>query len=92
MNKTYFNNSNGNIYEIMKRCFDKVMLLKSKKGNYIVTRWGDIKKGSPVINHYWGNNKQEAVNDFFNIAYEEYKNNHVLEKQITIEEFKEFYK
>ena len=57
-----------------------------------MTRWDDIKKGSPAINHYWGNNKQEAVNDFFNIAYEEYKNNHVLEKQITIEEFKEFYK
>lgn len=91
MNRTYFNN-NGSIYEIITRYFDTVMLLKSKEGNYIVARWDDIKKGSPGMSYSWGNNKQKAVNDFFNIVYEEYKNDHAFEEQITIEEFKKFYK
>ena len=36
---TYFNNKNGNAYEVLARYFDEAILLKSEGGNYIVARW-----------------------------------------------------
>lgn len=89
MNKTYFNNKNGNTYEVLARYFDDVMLLKSEGGNYIVARW--INNGEWGSGHYWMTDKKGAVDDFFKTAYEEYKYNHAWEEQMTIEEFKKFY-
>ena len=86
---TYFNNKNGNAYEILARYFDDVMLLKSEGGNYIVARW--ISGGEWGSGHYWMDDKQGAIDDFFNTAYNEYKDNHAWEDYMTIEEFKRFY-
>lgn len=42
MNKTYFNNKNGNAYEVLARYFDDVMLLKTESNNYIVARYMEV--------------------------------------------------
>lgn len=95
--ETYFyNTGNKEYYKILARYFDDVMLLETKNHNYIVARWvRDTNEhffmGEWGCGHYWMNNKQDAINDFFKIAYEEYQNNHAWEEQMTIDEFKKFY-
>lgn len=85
MNKTYFNNNNGNTYEVLARYFDEVMLLKSEGGNYIVARW--IKNGEWGSGHYWMNDFENAKNDFLEIAYTTYKNDNTMLELISKEEF-----
>lgn len=95
--ETYFyNTGNKQHYKILARYFDDVMLLETKNHNYIVARWvgitdEDFFMGGWGSGHYWMDNKQGAIDDFFNTAYEEYKYNHAWEEQMTIEEFKRFY-
>lgn len=76
---TYFNNANGNIYEVLARYFDDVMLLKTESGNYIVAHWmGDF---------------ESAKNDFLEIAYATYKEDNAWTelRLINKEEFKTIY-
>lgn len=66
--KVYFNNENGERYEILARVHDEVMLLQTTTGNYIVARW--IKNDSWGAGHYWMTDRSEAWKDFFQLAYE----------------------
>lgn len=86
--KTYFNNANGNKYEVLARYFDDVMLLKTESNNYIVARW--IKNNEWRSGHYWMNNKDGACNDFYKCVAEEINNGGTVE--VTIEAVKNFYK
>jgi hypothetical protein len=64
----YFNNDNGERYEILARIGNDVMLLQTMNGNYIVARW--INDNSWGAGHYWMNNRSGAWKDFFKLAYE----------------------
>lgn len=86
--KTYFNNANGNKYEVIARYFDEAMLLKTEGGNYIVARW--IKGNEWGSDHYWMDNKEGAYNDFYTIVTQEINNSRTVE--VTIEAVKELYK
>lgn len=94
---TYFyNTGNKQYYKILAKYFNDVMLLETENHNYIVARWfRDTNEyffmGEWGSGHYWMNNKQGAINDFFNIAYEEYKYHHAQKEQMTIDEFKKLY-
>ena len=66
--KMYFDNDNGERYEILTRFRDDVMLLQTTSGNYIVARW--IKGGSWGAGHYWMDERSKAWKDFFKLAYE----------------------
>ena len=90
MNKTYFNNKNGNAYEVLARYFDDVMLLKSEGGNYIVARW--INNGEWGSSHYWMDDFESAKNDFLEIAYTTYKEDNAWMELISKEEFNAIYK
>ena len=89
MNKTYFNNKNGNTYEVLARYFDDVMLLKSEGGNYIVARW--INNGKWGSGHYWMNNKEDAYNDFYTIVQNDLNERMEGRNYITINKVKEHY-
>lgn len=89
MNKTYFNNNNGNTYEVLARYFDEVMLLKSEGGNYIVARW--IKNGEWGSGHYWMNDKEGACDDFYNIVADALNERMNERNYITIDKVKELY-
>ena len=67
----YFNNKNGDTYEVLARYFDDVMLLKTESNNYIVARW--ISDGEWRSGHYWMDDFESAKNDFLEIAYATYK-------------------
>lgn len=86
---TYFNNANGNTYEILARYFDDVMLLKTESNNYIVARW--IQGNEWGSGHYWMNNFEGAKNDFLNIAYATYKDDNAWCELISKETFNEIY-
>ena len=90
MNKTYFNNNNGNKYEVLARYFDDVMLLKTESNNYIVARW--IKSGEWGSGHYWMNNKEGAYNDFYQIVTDALNERMEGRNYITINKVKELYK
>lgn len=81
----YFNNANGNTYEILARYFDDVMLLKTESNNYIVARW--IQGNEWGSGHYWMNDFENAKNDFLEIAYTTYKNDNTMLEVISKEEF-----
>lgn len=66
--KMYFNNENGERYEILARVHDEVMLLQTASGNYIVARW--IKNNSWGAGHYWMSDRSKAWKDFLKLAYE----------------------
>lgn len=89
MNKTYFNNKNGNTYEVLARYFDDVMLLKTEAGNYIVARW--INNGEWGSGHYWMNDFESAKNDFLEVSYMTYKEDNACTELISKEEFKAIY-
>lgn len=87
--KTYFNNANGNKYEVLAHYFDEAMLLKTESNNYIVARW--IKGNEWGSGHYWMKNKEGAYDDFYSIvtdAINERMNGH---NYITIDKVKELY-
>ena len=86
---TYFNNKNGNAYEVLARYFDDVMLLKSEGGNYIVARW--ISGGEWGSGHYWMDDFESAKNDFLEIAYTTYKEDNAWMELISKEEFNAIY-
>ena len=90
MNKTYFNNKNGNVYEVLARYFDDVMLLKTESNNYIVARW--ISNGEWGSGHYWMDDFESAKNDFLEIAYTTYKEDNAWMELISKEEFNAIYK
>lgn len=89
MNKTYFNNKNGNAYEVLARYFDDVMLLKTESNNYIVARW--IKDGEWGSGHYWMDNKEGAYNDFCEIVMDDLNDRMEGRNYITINKVKELY-
>lgn len=89
MNKTYFNNANGNKYEVLHKYFDDVMLLKSKEDNYIVARW--INNGEWGSGHYWMDNKDDAYNDFYKIVTDALNERMNGRNYITIDKVKELY-
>ena len=89
MNKTYFNNNNGNSYEVLARYFDDVMLLKTESNNYIVARW--IKGNEWGSGHYWLNNFEGAKNDFLEIAYTTYKDDNAWFELVSKDEFDSIY-
>lgn len=86
---TYFNNANGNTYEILARYFDDVMLLKTESNNYIVARW--IKNGEWGSGHYWMNDKEGAYNDFYSIVTDAINERMNGRNYITIDKVKELY-
>lgn len=90
MNKTYFNNNNGNKYEVLAKYFDDVMLLKTETNNYIVARW--IKNGEWGSGHYWMSNKEGAYNDFYKIVTDALNERMEGRNYITINKVKELYK
>lgn len=65
--KMYFNNNNGERYEILARVYNEVMLLRSMNGHYIVARC--VKNNEWGAGHYWMDNCSGAWKDFFKIAY-----------------------
>lgn len=87
---TYFNNKNGNTYEVLARYFDDVMLLKTESNNYIVARW--ISNGEWGSGHYWMDDFESAKNDFLEIAYTTYKEDNAWMELISKEEFNAIYK
>lgn len=87
--KTYFNNANGNKYEVLARYFDEVMLLKTESNNYIVARW--INNGEWGSGHYWMKNKEDAYNDFYNIVTNALNERMNDSNYITIDKVKELY-
>lgn len=87
---TYFNNANGNKYEVLHKYFDDVMLLKSKEGNYIVARW--IKGNEWGCGHYWLDNKEGAYNDFCTIVMNDLNERMEGRNYITINKVKKHYK
>lgn len=89
MNKTYFNNKNGNAYEVLARYFDDVMLLKTESDNYIVARW--ISNGEWGSGHYWMNDKEGAYNDFYSIVTDAINERMNGRNYITIDKVKELY-
>lgn len=89
MNKTYFNNKNGNVYEVLATYFDEVMLLKSEGGNYIVARW--IKNHEWGSGHYWMDNEEGAYNDFYNLVMNALNERMEGRNYITINKVKELY-
>lgn len=88
--KTYFNNNNGNTYEVLARYFDEVMLLKTESNNYIVARW--ISNSEWGSGHYWMHNKEDAYNDFYNIVTDAINERMNGRNYITINKVKELYK
>lgn len=66
--RMYFNNENGERYEILARVHNEVMLLQTTGGNYIVARW--IEGGSWGAGHYWMGDRSGAWKDFLKLAYE----------------------
>ena len=86
---TYFNNKNGNAYEVLARYFDDVMLLKTESNNYIVARW--ISNGEWGGGHYWMNNKEGAYNDFYEIVTDALNERMEGKNYITIDKVKELY-
>lgn len=86
---TYFNNKNGNAYEVLARYFDDVMLLKTESNNYIVARW--IKDGEWGSGHYWLNDFEGAKNDFLEIAYTTYKDDNAQFELVSKDEFDSIY-
>lgn len=66
--KMYFNNDNGERYEILARVRDDVMLLQTTSSSYIVARW--IRGNSWGAGHYWMGDRSKAWKDFFKLAYE----------------------
>lgn len=82
--KMYFNNENGERYEILARVHDEVMLLQTISGNYIVARW--IEGNSWGAGHYWMSNRSEAWKDFFKLAYE------ASEKNMSYNQFIEMFR
>lgn len=66
--KMYFNNENGERYEILARVRDEVMLLQTMNGNYVVARW--IRGNSWGAGRYWMTDRSKAWKDFFELAYE----------------------
>lgn len=87
--KTYFNNANGNTYEVLARYFDDVMLLKTESNNYIVARW--IKGNEWGSGHYWLNDFKGAKNDFLKIAYATYKDDNAWLELVSKDEFDSIY-
>ena len=85
----YFNNKNGNTYEILARYFDDVMLLKTESNNYIVARW--INNGEWGSGHYWMNNKEGAYNDFYSIVTDAINERMAGKNYITIDKVRELY-
>ena len=85
----YFNNANGNTYEVLARYFDEVMLLKSEKGNYIVARW--INNNEWGSGHYWMENEEGAYNDFCNIVMDAINERMEGRNYITINKVRELY-
>ena len=85
----YFNNKNGNTYEVLARYFDDVMLLKTESNNYIVARW--ISNGEWGSGHYWMDDFESAKNDFLEIAYTTYKEDNAWMELISKEEFSAIY-
>ena len=86
---TYFNNKNGNAYEVLARYFDDVMLLKTESNNYIVARW--VSNGEWGSGHYWMDDFESAKNDFLEIAYTTYKEDNAWMELISKEEFNTIY-
>lgn len=86
---TYFNNANGNKYEVLARYFDDVMLLKTESNNYIVARW--IDNGEWGSGHYWMNDKEGAYNDFYSIVTDAINERMNGRNYITIDKVKELY-
>ena len=86
---TYFNNKNGNTYEVLARYFDDVMLLKTESNNYIVARW--ISNGEWGSGHYWMDDFESAKNDFLEIAYTTYKEDNAWMELISKVEFNTIY-
>lgn len=86
---TYFNNNNGNTYEVLARYFDEVMLLKSEGGNYIVARW--INNGEWGSGHYWMDDAESAYNDFYNIVTDALNERMEGRNYITIGKVKALY-
>lgn len=86
---TYFNNNNGNKYEILARYFDDAMLLKTESNNYIVARW--ISNGEWGSGHYWMDNKESAYNNFYTIVMDELNERMGGRNYITINKVKELY-
>ena len=86
---TYFNNKNGNTYEVLATYFDDVMLLKTESNNYIVARW--ISDGEWGSGHYWMDDFESAKNDFLEIAYTTYKEDNAWMELISKEEFNAIY-
>ena len=86
---TYFNNKNGNAYEVLARYFDDVMLLKTESNNYIVARW--VKGNEWGSGHYWMDDFESAKNDFLEIAYTTYKEDNAWMELISKEEFNSIY-
>lgn len=86
---TYFNNKNGNKYEILARYFNDVMLLKTESNNYIVARW--IKDDEWGHGHYWMDNKESAYNDFYKIVRDALNERMNGKNYITINKVKELY-
>lgn len=89
MNRTYFNNANGNRYEVLAKYFDEVMLLKTANNYYIVARW--IKGNEWGSGHYWLDNKEGAYNDFYNIVVNALNERMKGRNYITINKVKELY-
>lgn len=88
--KTYFNNNNGNKYEILARYFDEAMLLKTESDNYIVARW--ISNGEWGSGHYWMDNEEDAYNDFYQIVADALNERMKGRNYITINKVRELYK
>ena len=85
----YFNNKNGNVYEVLARYFDDAMLLKTESNNYIVARW--IVNGEWGSGHYWMNDKEGAYNDFYSIVTDAINGRMSGRNYITIDKVKELY-
>lgn len=95
--ETYFyNTGNKQHYKILARYFDNVMLLESKNHNYIVARWiRDTNEhffmGEWGSGHYWMDNKQGAINDFYQIVTDAINERMNGRNYITINKVKELY-
>ena len=85
----YFNNKNGNVYEILATYFDDAMLLKTESNNYIVARW--IDNGEWGSGHYWMNDKEGAYNDFYSIVTDAINERMNGRNYITIGKVKKLY-
>ena len=93
---TYFNNKNGNAYEVLARYFDDVMLLETKRHHYIVARWvettdEDFFMGEWCSGHYWMDNEEGAYNDFYEIVTDAINERMEGKNYITIDKVKELY-